>query len=119
MPKMNFTTNLHQDGFCPLGPCIVSTEQIPDAAILNLKTRLNGKIMQNGSADDMIFSIPEIVSYVSQVQNNSISFKQIELILSIRATHYCPEPSSSPERLVALVSHRAHHSSSSPETSCG
>ncbi|CAG8898237.1 unnamed protein product [Penicillium egyptiacum] len=54
------------DGFCPLGPCIVSTEQIPDAAVLNLKTRLNGKIMQNGSADDMIFSIPEIVSYVSQ-----------------------------------------------------
>lgn len=65
-------TNLHQDGFCPLGPCIVSTEQIPDAARLNLKTRLNGKIMQNGSADDMIFSIPEIVSYVSQVQNNSL-----------------------------------------------
>ncbi|KAJ6044427.1 uncharacterized protein N7446_002622 [Penicillium canescens] len=54
------------DGFCPLGPCIVSTEQIPDAAILNLKTSLNGKIMQNGSADDMIFSIPEIVSYLSQ-----------------------------------------------------
>ncbi|KAJ5163012.1 uncharacterized protein N7500_004842 [Penicillium coprophilum] len=54
------------DGFCPLGPCIVSTEQIPDAAVLNLKTRLNGKIMQNGSADDMIFSIPEIVSYLSQ-----------------------------------------------------
>ncbi|KAJ5435882.1 hypothetical protein N7445_006767 [Penicillium cf. griseofulvum] len=54
------------DGFCPLGPCIVSTEQIPDASVLNLKTRLNGKIMQNGSADDMIFSIPEIVSYLSQ-----------------------------------------------------
>ncbi|KAJ6079701.1 hypothetical protein N7467_009454 [Penicillium canescens] len=54
------------DGFCPLGPCIVSAEQIPDAAILNLKTSLNGKIMQNGSADDMIFSIPEIVSYLSQ-----------------------------------------------------
>ncbi|OQD84159.1 hypothetical protein PENANT_c014G06201 [Penicillium antarcticum] len=55
------------DGFCPLGPCIVSTEQIPDAAILNLKTFLDGKIMQNGSVDDMIFSIPEIVSYLSQV----------------------------------------------------
>ncbi|KOS46866.1 hypothetical protein ACN38_g2192 [Penicillium nordicum] len=54
------------DGFCPLGPCIVSTEKIPDAAALNLKTRLNGRIMQNGSADDMIFSIPEIVSYLSQ-----------------------------------------------------
>ncbi|KAJ5551360.1 hypothetical protein N7535_000689 [Penicillium sp. DV-2018c] len=54
------------DGFCPLGPCIVSTEQVPDASVLDLKTTLNGKIMQNGSADDMIFSVPEIVSYVSQ-----------------------------------------------------
>jgi 2-keto-4-pentenoate hydratase/2-oxohepta-3-ene-1,7-dioic acid hydratase in catechol pathway len=61
-------TDLYQDGFCPLGPCIVSTEQVPDASVLNLQTSLNGKIMQNGSADDMIFSIPEIVSYVSQVQ---------------------------------------------------
>ncbi|KAJ5789503.1 uncharacterized protein N7518_006514 [Penicillium psychrosexuale] len=54
------------DGFCPLGPCIVSTEQIPNPAVLNLKTRLNGKIMQNESADDMIFNVPGIVSYVSQ-----------------------------------------------------
>ncbi|KAJ5361132.1 hypothetical protein N7541_001976 [Penicillium brevicompactum] len=54
------------DGFCPLGPCIVSSELVPDATVLNLKTSLNGKIMQNGSADDMIFKIPEIVSYLSQ-----------------------------------------------------
>ncbi|CAG8294707.1 unnamed protein product [Penicillium salamii] len=54
------------DGFCPLGPCIVSSELVPDARVLNLKTSLNGKIMQDGSADDMIFSIPEIVSYLSQ-----------------------------------------------------
>jgi 2-keto-4-pentenoate hydratase/2-oxohepta-3-ene-1,7-dioic acid hydratase in catechol pathway len=65
--KVSIIADIHQDGFCPLGPCIVSTEQIPDAAILNLKTSLNGKIMQNESADDMIFSIPEIVSYLSQV----------------------------------------------------
>lgn len=97
----------------------MSAEEIPDAAVLNLKTRLNGKIMQNGSADDMIFNIPEIVSYLSQVQNNPSSFKQMKLMLSIRATHYCPGPSSSPEHLVVLVSHRAHHSSSNLETSCG
>ena len=119
MLKMNFMTNLYQDGFCPLGPCIVSTEQIPNPAVLNLKTRLNGKIMQSGAADDMIFSIPEIVSYLSQVQNNPRSFKQMKLMLSVRATHYYPGPSSSPERLVVLVSHRAHHSSSSLEMSCG
>lgn len=65
--KVSIIADIHKDGFCPLGPCIVSAEQIPDAAILNLKTSLNGKVMQNGSADDMIFSIPEIVSYLSQV----------------------------------------------------
>ncbi|KAJ5157320.1 uncharacterized protein N7482_008420 [Penicillium canariense] len=54
------------DGFCPLGPCIVSTEEVPNPAKLNLQTSLNGKTMQNGSADDMIFSVPEIVSYLSQ-----------------------------------------------------
>lgn len=46
----------------------MSSELVPDATVLNLKTSLNGKIMQNGSADDMIFKIPEIVSYLSQVQ---------------------------------------------------
>ncbi|KAJ5183798.1 hypothetical protein N7492_001414 [Penicillium capsulatum] len=54
------------DGFCPLGPCIVSTKQIPDPTVLRLTTHLNEKSMQNGSADDMIFSVPEIVSYLSQ-----------------------------------------------------
>ncbi|KAJ5084534.1 hypothetical protein NUU61_009113 [Penicillium alfredii] len=54
------------DGFCPLGPCIVSTEEVPDPAVLQLRTSLNDRMMQNGSADDMIFSIPEIVSYLSQ-----------------------------------------------------
>lgn len=68
-PRVVHVTDLHQDGFCPLGPCIVSSKLIPDAAVLNLKTSLNGKIMQNGSADDMIFNIPEIVSYLSQVRS--------------------------------------------------
>ncbi|OQE25256.1 hypothetical protein PENSTE_c006G08971 [Penicillium steckii] len=54
------------DGFCPLGPCIVSTESIKDPTNLNLHTSLNGKTMQNGYADDMIFSVPEIVSHLSR-----------------------------------------------------
>ena len=40
---------------------------VPNPADLNLRTLLNGKIMQNGYADDMIFSIPEIVSHLSKV----------------------------------------------------
>ncbi|GES60014.1 fumarylacetoacetase, C-terminal-like protein [Aspergillus terreus] len=54
------------DGFCPLGPCIVSAERIPDPLVFQLRTSLNGKIMQKASADDMIFSIAEVVSYLSQ-----------------------------------------------------
>ncbi|KAF7195013.1 Fumarylacetoacetate hydrolase domain-containing protein 2-like [Pseudocercospora fuligena] len=54
------------DGFAPMGPCIVSTKRIPDPKVIELKTMLNGEVMPHGQADDMIFSIPEIVSYLSQ-----------------------------------------------------
>ncbi|KAF2727220.1 hypothetical protein EJ04DRAFT_570577 [Polyplosphaeria fusca] len=54
------------DGFAPLGPCIVAAESIPDPANIELRTELNGEVMQRGRGDDMIFSIPEIVSYLSQ-----------------------------------------------------
>lgn len=54
------------DGFAPLGPCIVSASSIPSPGHIELKTVLNGETMQYSLADDMIFSIPEIVSYLSQ-----------------------------------------------------
>ena len=54
------------DGFAPMGPCLVSTRQIPDPKVIELKTVLNGTVMQEGKVDDMIFSVPEIVSYLSQ-----------------------------------------------------
>lgn len=54
------------DGFAPMGPCLVSTARIPDPAVIGLRTVLNGAVMQDGRADDMIFSIAEIVAYLSQ-----------------------------------------------------
>ncbi|KAF2850336.1 fumarylacetoacetate hydrolase [Plenodomus tracheiphilus IPT5] len=54
------------DGFAPLGPCLVATSSIPDPGDIELKTVLNGEMMQSSLADDMIFSIPEIVAYLSQ-----------------------------------------------------
>ncbi|KAF2174076.1 hypothetical protein M409DRAFT_48957 [Zasmidium cellare ATCC 36951] len=54
------------DGFAPLGPCIVSQRRIPDSSEIGIKTVLNGETMQEGRADDMIFSIPAIVSHLSQ-----------------------------------------------------
>ena len=54
------------DGFCPLGPCLVSSKHIPDPSVISLRTELNGEVMQEGRADDMIFSVADIVSHLSQ-----------------------------------------------------
>lgn len=54
------------DGFAPLGPCLVSASSISNPGDIELKTVLNGETMQYSLADDMIFSIPEIVAYLSQ-----------------------------------------------------
>ncbi|KAF2641552.1 fumarylacetoacetate hydrolase [Massarina eburnea CBS 473.64] len=54
------------DGFAPIGPCIVSARSIEDPGEIELKAMLNGETMQRSLASDMIFSIPDIVSYLSQ-----------------------------------------------------
>ncbi|WVQ94652.1 hypothetical protein IAU59_001732 [Kwoniella sp. CBS 9459] len=54
------------DKFCPLGPCLVSTRQIPDPHTLALQTTLNGDVVQNGTARKMIFPLARVVSYLSQ-----------------------------------------------------
>ncbi|KAI1075418.1 fumarylacetoacetate hydrolase [Whalleya microplaca] len=54
------------DGFAPMGPALVSTKMIPDPGVIELKTVLNGETMQQGRADDMIFTVAEIVAYLSQ-----------------------------------------------------
>ncbi|PPR10167.1 MAG: Ureidoglycolate lyase [Alphaproteobacteria bacterium MarineAlpha11_Bin1] len=53
-------------GFTPCGPVIVTKDEIRDPHDLILQTRLNGKIMQNTKTDDLIFKLPEIISYYSQ-----------------------------------------------------
>ena len=52
------------DTFCPLGPEIV---QVDDASNLGIKAFLNGKIVQDSNTSDMIFSVEEIVDFISQV----------------------------------------------------
>ena len=48
-----------------LGPWCVTGDACADASPLNIVTRLNGAVVQSGSTDDFIFSIPQIISYVS------------------------------------------------------
>lgn len=55
------------DRFAPIGPCIVTADEISAPDNVRLKTRLNGKVMQDGTTADWIFSLPELIAYLSQV----------------------------------------------------
>lgn len=51
--------------FCPLGPHLVTTDDIPDPNKLKIKTILNGEIMQDWNTDDMIFDVPTLIEFLS------------------------------------------------------
>ncbi len=53
------------DTFCPLGPWIVTTDEVFDARGLRLALRVNGVTKQDASTDDLIFAIPEIIASAS------------------------------------------------------
>ena len=54
------------DDFSPVGPYLVSADEIDDPQNLNLTTIVNGEIRQNSNTSDMIFTVAEIISYISQ-----------------------------------------------------
>jgi 2-keto-4-pentenoate hydratase/2-oxohepta-3-ene-1,7-dioic acid hydratase in catechol pathway len=55
------------DTFGPIGPQIVPTEAGGGTELaLRIRTRLNGRVVQDGNTRDMIFAVPEIVSFVSR-----------------------------------------------------
>lgn len=54
------------DNFCPLGPCIVTKDEIPDPHKLGLKTWVNGVLKQNGNTDQIIHRVDKLVSYLSR-----------------------------------------------------
>ena len=54
------------DTFAPMGPYLVTKDEIPDINNVGLWLKVNGKIYQNGNTKNLIFNVPFIVSYVSQ-----------------------------------------------------
>jgi len=53
------------DTFAPLGPCLVTPDEIPNPNALKIKTVLNGQVMQDWSTDDMIFDVPALIEFLS------------------------------------------------------
>jgi len=54
------------DTFCPLGPFLVTKDEVEDPQNLSIKTILNGKVMQDSNTSRMIFGIKELVSFLSK-----------------------------------------------------
>ncbi len=55
------------DGFAPLGPWLVSADQVPDPDNLTIECRVNGEVRQSSNTNDMIFNCAQIVSYASML----------------------------------------------------
>lgn len=53
------------DTFCPLGPTLITPDSIPDPHNLRIRGILNGDVMQDGNTRDLIFSIPELIAFIS------------------------------------------------------
>jgi len=55
------------DTFAPIGPCIVTADEIPHPETLALRSYINGEMMQNGSNADWVFSLPRLISALAAV----------------------------------------------------
>ncbi len=53
------------DTFCPIGPYLVTADVIPEPGNLRVQGFLNGELMQDGNSSDLIFSIPELIAFLS------------------------------------------------------
>jgi 2-keto-4-pentenoate hydratase/2-oxohepta-3-ene-1,7-dioic acid hydratase in catechol pathway len=61
-----WTRGKSPDTFCPVGPRLVPREEVPDPQALAIRCILNGETMQDSSTANMIFSVAEIIAYISR-----------------------------------------------------
>ena len=62
-----FTAGKMLDTFGPLGPALVTRDEIPDPGNLRLQSKLNGNVMQDSNTSMMIFDVPFTISYISHI----------------------------------------------------
>jgi 2-keto-4-pentenoate hydratase/2-oxohepta-3-ene-1,7-dioic acid hydratase in catechol pathway len=67
-PRDKFFDWLHgkwHDGFCPCGPCLVTTDDIPNPQVLELQLTVDGETRQRGNTADQIFGVAEVIAFIS------------------------------------------------------
>ena len=55
------------DGYCPMGPCIVTADEVRDVTRLQLTTKVNGEVRQDAPVSQLIFDIPTLIATLSRV----------------------------------------------------
>jgi 2-keto-4-pentenoate hydratase/2-oxohepta-3-ene-1,7-dioic acid hydratase in catechol pathway len=63
-PQTTFAKSM--DGFCPMGPWIVTADEIPDPRGLRLQTWVNDEPVQDGNTRDMLVDVPGLIVYISR-----------------------------------------------------
>lgn len=61
-----FSRSKSADGFCPIGPWITTADEVPELPALELSSAVNGEPRQAGTAAQMIFDVPFLISYLSR-----------------------------------------------------
>jgi 2-keto-4-pentenoate hydratase/2-oxohepta-3-ene-1,7-dioic acid hydratase in catechol pathway len=55
------------DGFCPMGPYLVTKDEVPDVQNLSMVLKVNGEVRQNANTAQMIYAVADIVSFLSHI----------------------------------------------------
>jgi 2-keto-4-pentenoate hydratase/2-oxohepta-3-ene-1,7-dioic acid hydratase in catechol pathway len=66
-PVPQFSLGKSFPGFGPVGPCLVTPDELPDRDDLRLRCSVDGRVLQDGRTKDMLFSVPELVARISAV----------------------------------------------------
>lgn len=53
--------------FCPIGPAIVTADEIADPHVLDVKLTIDGERMQNSNTRELVFKVPELIEYISSI----------------------------------------------------
>ena len=61
-----FTRAKSLDTFCPVGPRVMPAEEVGDPSDLKIRTLVNGEVLQDSSTSQLIFSVPELIAFISE-----------------------------------------------------
>jgi 2-keto-4-pentenoate hydratase/2-oxohepta-3-ene-1,7-dioic acid hydratase in catechol pathway len=55
------------DTFAPIGPAVVSKDEIPDPHVLDIKLSIDGEVLQHSNTRELIFKVPDLIAYLSSI----------------------------------------------------